>query len=72
MSLQLQSKLFINNQYVDAKSGKTIDAFNPATEELIIKVQEACAEDVDIAVDAAEIAFKSWSKKDCSFRRDCL
>jgi phenylacetaldehyde dehydrogenase len=40
----------INNQWVDAKSGKTFDVENPATQEKICKVAYADASDVDIAV----------------------
>lgn len=55
------TQLFINNEFVDATSGKTIDAINPSTEELIATVQAASASDVDRAVEAASKAFKSWS-----------
>jgi hypothetical protein len=47
---ELQTKLFINNEFVDAISGKTFPTINPATEEVICEVQEAGAEDVDKAV----------------------
>lgn len=47
---ELQTKLFINNEFVDAVSGKTFPSVNPATEEVICELQEAGAEDVDKAV----------------------
>lgn len=47
---ELQTKLFINNEFVDALSGKTFPTVNPATEEVICQLQEAGAEDVDKAV----------------------
>ena len=47
---ELQTKLFINNEFVDAVSGKTFPTVNPATEEVICELQEAGAEDVDKAV----------------------
>ena len=56
------TQLFINGKYVDAKSGKTLEVINPATEELFTKVSAAQKEDVDIAVDAAEAAFPGWAK----------
>ena len=34
------TQLFINNEFVDAVSGKTFDTVNPATEEVIAKVAE--------------------------------
>jgi Aldehyde dehydrogenase family len=48
--------LFINNQFVKAKSGLSFDAINPATSKVICQVEEASAEDVDIAVAAARAA----------------
>ena len=33
------TQLFINNAFVDAKSGKTFDTIDPATEEVICKVR---------------------------------
>ncbi|CDK27649.1 unnamed protein product [Kuraishia capsulata CBS 1993] len=58
--------LFINNEFVAAKSGKTFDVINPATEELLASVQEAGVEDIDAAVDAAEAAFNDgvWAKQE--------
>jgi len=50
-------KLFINGSFVDARSGKTFDTINPATEEVLAAVAEADAADVDVAVAAARSAF---------------
>lgn len=47
------SQLLINGKFVNSKSGKTFDTFNPATEEKILSVQEADKHDVDLAVNAA-------------------
>ena len=47
---ELETKLFINNEFVDSVSGKTFPTVNPATEEVICDVQEADAADVDKAV----------------------
>lgn len=54
--------LFINNEFVKSKSGKTIDSINPQTGEVNGTVYCAEEEDVDIAVDHARTAFKSWKK----------
>lgn len=54
------TKLFINNQFVDAVSGKTFPTINPATGEVITQVAEADKADVDIAVKHARKAFQSW------------
>jgi len=50
--------LFINGEFVDAKSGTTFKTINPATEEVLADVSEAGAEDVDRAVAAARAAYE--------------
>jgi hypothetical protein len=47
---QLETRLFINNEFVKSDSGKTFATVNPATEEVICSVHEADAADVDKAV----------------------
>jgi aldehyde dehydrogenase (NAD+) len=54
------TKLLINNEWVDAVSGKTFPAYNPSTGEVIAHVAEADKADVDKAVVAARRAFQSW------------
>jgi len=58
-------KLHINGQFIDAASGKTFDTINPATGEVLTRVAEGGAEDVDRAVKAARAAFDAgpWSRK---------
>ncbi len=53
----LQTKLFINGEFVDAIDGKTFDTINPANEEVITKVAEASEADVNKAIAAARAAF---------------
>jgi phenylacetaldehyde dehydrogenase len=52
-------KLFIGGRWVDSASGKTFDTIDPATGEVLAKVAEAGAEDVDRAVAAARKSFDS-------------
>jgi hypothetical protein len=47
---KIETRLFINNEFVDSVSGKTFDTINPATEQVICSVQEAGTADVDKAV----------------------
>lgn len=47
---KLETRLFINNEFVNSVSGKTFDTVNPATEEVICSVQQALEADVDKAV----------------------
>jgi len=72
MALTQETRLFINNEFVDAKSGKKFKTVNPATEEVICEVQEAGQEDVDAAVAAAKTAFKTWKKSNGCDRRNML
>ena len=57
--LSRDKQLFIDGEFVDAVSGKTFPVFNPATGEILAKVAEGDAADVDLAVSAARRAFES-------------
>lgn len=57
----IETRLFINNEFVTSEDGKKFEVTNPATEELTISVYEAGAADVEQAVQAAKGAFPSWS-----------
>ncbi|MBS4189604.1 aldehyde dehydrogenase family protein [Bacillus sp. FJAT-49705] len=56
--------LYINGEFVESKSQKTFETYNPATGEVLAHVFEAGAEDIDLAVRAARKAFDEgpWSK----------
>jgi aldehyde dehydrogenase (NAD+) len=58
------TRLLIGNQWVESESGKEFETINPATGEVICRVAEADAPDVDKAVRAARTAFDSgpWPK----------
>jgi aldehyde dehydrogenase (NAD+) len=49
--------LFVGGRFVEAKSGRTFETINPATEEPLAEVAEAGEEDVALAVGAAREAF---------------
>lgn len=57
-------KMLIGGRWVDARSGQTIDVFNPATGQVVARVPSAGADDVDQAVRAARAAFEGgdWPK----------
>ncbi|XP_049869942.1 aldehyde dehydrogenase 1A1-like [Pectinophora gossypiella] len=66
------TKIFIDNQWVDAKSGKTFDTYYPHDGSVIAKVAEGDKADIDAAVDAAKRAFhrnSEWRQLDASQRR---
>src|ERR1700691_4801887 len=51
-------QLFISGRWVDAKSGKTFDTYDPGTGRVIAQVAEGDAADIDAAVAAARRAFE--------------
>ena len=65
-----QTKLLINNKWVDPIEGGNFKTYNPATGEVIAKVAEASAKDVDLAVKAARKALESgpWARMDAADR----
>ena len=69
-----ETRLFINNEWVEPAEGKHFDAINPATGEVIVKVAAATAPDVDRAVKAARRALESgpWGKMDAADRGKLL
>jgi aldehyde dehydrogenase (NAD+) len=70
-----QTKILIDNKWVDSISGKTFETMNPATGEVIANVAEADAPDVDLAVKAARKAFHSkspWRRMSASERGKLL
>jgi phenylacetaldehyde dehydrogenase len=68
--IQTPRKMFINNQFVPAASGKTFPTYNPATGEVMAQVAEGEREDIDRAVKAARKAFENpaWSDMPASQR----
>ena len=54
--------LFIDGKWTPAEGGKTIDVYNPATNEVIGKVACAGKADLDRALAAADRGFKLWRK----------
>ncbi|HEX9202754.1 MAG TPA: aldehyde dehydrogenase family protein, partial [Vicinamibacteria bacterium] len=53
--------MLIDGEWVPARSGKTFEVKNPATDEVLARVPDGAAEDVDRAVEAARRAFdEAW------------
>lgn len=54
---------FINGKWIESNSGKTIEIYHSAkNSQLLASFQDSTEEDVNEAVEAANEAFKSWSK----------
>lgn len=72
-SKPLETRLYINNEFVTAKSGHTLPVTNPTDGSHVGDVQVAGPEDVDAAVAAASAAYKGeWSKFSGAQRMKCL
>lgn len=64
--------MFIDNQWVDAESGETIESINPATGEVLTRIPSGTAADVDRAVQAAQRAFAGWRAATVTERANAL
>ena len=68
LNLKSQYGLFIDGEFVDG-SGEVFDTISPATEEVIARIAQADATDVDRAVAAARRAYdRTWSRMSGSDR----
>src|SRR6266480_7890277 len=63
---------FIDGQFVDPVGGKYLDNLEPATGKPYSQVADSDTRDVDLAVAAAEKAFRDWSKKPAAERSQLL
>ncbi|SDJ59688.1 gamma-glutamyl-gamma-aminobutyraldehyde dehydrogenase [Pseudomonas delhiensis] len=63
--LRFPTRAFIDGNFRDAVSGRTFATTNPATGELLANIAACDAEDVNLAVAAARLAFEDgrWSKR---------
>ena len=59
--VKLETRLFIDGEYVDAIEGGKFDTINPATGEVITAMAEGTSADVDRAVASSLRAFRSGS-----------
>ncbi len=55
-------QLFIGGEWRHASNEATLKTYNPATGKLLAEISDASNSDVDDAVQAAQDAFKTWSK----------
>ena len=64
----MQTRLYIDGEFVDGLAGRTLDVVNPADASVLASVAEAGAEDVDRAVAAARRAFPGWAARPAAER----
>src|SRR5699024_8892468 len=72
--LEGEQQLFINGKFVKSVSERTFNTYNPSDGEVLAKVSEANAEDINLAVMAAKVAFEEgpWGKMDASERGNLM
>jgi gamma-glutamyl-gamma-aminobutyraldehyde dehydrogenase/4-guanidinobutyraldehyde dehydrogenase/NAD-dependent aldehyde dehydrogenase len=70
----LETRAFIDDEFVAAESGGTFDTVNPATGDILASVASCDAADADKAVAAARMAFErgSWSRLAPTERKHAL
>ena len=61
-NLDIETRLFIDGEFVDAVDGGRIQVLNPHDNSVLAEVSEARAADVDRAVEAARKAFPAWKR----------
>src|SRR5207344_363175 len=67
-----QIQNFIDGEFVEPISGRYLDNVEPATGQSYSQVADSDGHDVDLAVVAAEKAFRDWSKKTAAERSTFL
>nr|WP_117017608.1 NAD-dependent succinate-semialdehyde dehydrogenase [Aeribacillus pallidus] len=64
--------MYVNGEWIEAKDGKTISVMNPSTGKTIANVPNGGRFETRQAIEAAEHAFKSWSKLTANDRAQYL
>ncbi len=65
-------QLFIDGNWISSESGETIDIINPATEEVVGRVQNGTVEEAERALQAADKAQRLWRKMPARKRAELL
>ena len=68
----LDTRLFINGEFVEAHGGEFFAVKNPATDEIIAQVQRGGGREADIAIAAADRAFEDWKLRPANERAGLL
>ncbi len=66
------TKLFINGRFVDSKTDKYMDIYDPSTGNVIAHAPCCTVDEVKTAISAAKAAFAAWSGTPCSKRVEVL
>lgn len=63
---------YIGGKFVEPVNGEYFENFSPVDGSLIAKAARSGKEDIDLALDAAHAAFKTWSKTSVAYRSNIL
>ncbi|MFT2111708.1 aldehyde dehydrogenase [Marinomonas sp. 2405UD68-3] len=67
-----QYDMFVNGEWIKAKSGRTDSVINPSTESVVATIQHGDAEDAQGVMAAAKTAQITWRKKPARERADIM
>ena len=65
-------QLVINGKFVDSKTDRWINNYNPATNELLSRVPCATQAEMDAAIQAAQDAFPAWKDRSILSRQQIM
>ena len=68
----LDTKNFLDNQFVDSKATSWIDLHDPATNNLVTRVPQSIDEELKAAVASAQKAFPSWKTTTLLYRQQIM
>ncbi|XP_055911956.1 probable methylmalonate-semialdehyde dehydrogenase [acylating], mitochondrial [Eupeodes corollae] len=66
------TKLFIDGKFVESKTKNWIELHNPATNDVVTRVPNSTAEEMQQALDSSRKAFKSWSQTSVLSRQQIM
>jgi acyl-CoA reductase-like NAD-dependent aldehyde dehydrogenase len=70
--LQVRDRLYIGGEWVEPSGSETLEVVNASTEEVMARIPQSTAADVDRAVAAARAAFEDWSERPAAERGELL
>lgn len=72
VATQSAARMFINGEWKEAQSGKTVDVINPSNGSVVEAVPQGSKADARAAIDAAAAAFPAWSETSPDERSELL
>ena len=63
-------KMYIDGAWLESRTSKFMNCFNPSTGEVVALAPQCTAEEVELAIQAAKTAFPKWADTPASQRAD--